>query len=520
MKLYFSLLSILLLKICQAQGFRVRHYLPGVQNNTAKAIFETSPGNYITGGIVVESVNGISSNRLCVMGLGSQGQILWQKKYGNSRFEYLDNVFISRSYYKKDNFMYYTGCVLDSNNKNIGVLIKFNLLGDTIWQRVFRDVDILEDVIPQMVTKSADGGFLITGFFQNNSNTPYSKCMLIKTDANGNELWRKKLAKVTPNVQDGKSIIQDSSTKKIVITGYQYINGVYGVYDNVMVLDSAGNLLVRSRLMGTKGGTVYDMIQTKDKKIVMVGLLYENQTTFGYDKMQSFIAKFDLTAPQTPLWKIDNFDKLCLANTFKCLTEDQNGNLLIAGGFDTLRDNNLNTNILIRFTKINSSGSILSNVYYDYKINESWKENNLRPSSIELTSDGGWVMAIESLNFPSPNPFFFVKYDANGCDSTLAYCQAMSVGVQENKWQNNASLDVYPNPAHDFITFKLPRSGAGDRLCLSIADLSGRELKNIKLADRQETYQTSVKNMDAGIYLLRLFKNGELVGAGKLVKEK
>jgi hypothetical protein len=46
------------------------------------------------------------------------------------------------------------------------VFVKFDLNGDTIWQKFYRDTDPLEDVIPQMVTASADGGFYLTGFFQ------------------------------------------------------------------------------------------------------------------------------------------------------------------------------------------------------------------------------------------------------------------------------------------------------------------------------------------------------------------
>jgi hypothetical protein len=84
-----------------AQGFRVRHYLPDANNNTAKSIFEISPGQYMTGGFIVDKTSG--ENKLCLMGLNAQGQILWKKKYRNDLFEYLDNTFISRSYYKKNN---------------------------------------------------------------------------------------------------------------------------------------------------------------------------------------------------------------------------------------------------------------------------------------------------------------------------------------------------------------------------------------------------------------------------------
>lgn len=188
MRFLLAVIFVSLTWLLQAQGFRVRHYLPGTHNNTAKAIFESSPGNYITGGIVVDSVNGVYSNRLCMMGLDAQGQIQWVKKYGNYKFEYLDNNFTTRSFYKHSANIYYAGCIRDTNNQQIGVLLKFDLNGDSLWQKIYRDP--VEDVIPQIVTASVDGGFFMTGFFQNWNNNS-RPCLLIKTDINGNELWRK-----------------------------------------------------------------------------------------------------------------------------------------------------------------------------------------------------------------------------------------------------------------------------------------------------------------------------------------
>ena len=82
------------------------------------------------------------------------------------------------------------------------------------------------------------GLFLVTGFFQNWSANPYSKCLLIKTDANGYELWRKKIAKAIPDAQDGKTILQDSASKKIIIAGYQYIGNSnnWDGYPNLLIL--------------------------------------------------------------------------------------------------------------------------------------------------------------------------------------------------------------------------------------------------------------------------------------------
>src|SRR5205085_579713 len=88
---------------------------------------------------------------------------------------------------------------------------------------------------------------LITGFFQN-WIVHTQQGLILKTDANGNELWRKKINKISPNVQDGKSIVQDSASKKIAIVGYQYINGTNN-YDNLLILDSLGTKITNGDLL-------------------------------------------------------------------------------------------------------------------------------------------------------------------------------------------------------------------------------------------------------------------------------
>jgi hypothetical protein len=501
------------------QGFRTRHFVPGALNNSSKAIFETSYGNYIAGGIIVDQTTG--SNRLCVMGLDSLGKIIWTKKYGNLQFEYLDNTFISRSYVKQGNAIYYTGCVRDSNNKYIGVLIKFNLNGDTVWQKIFRDIDPLEDVIPQMLTGSVDGGMLITGFFQNNGVSPYSQCMLIKTNANGIELWRKKISKVIPNVQDGKAIIQDSATKKIVMVGYQYIGNANSpsMVDNVVILDSLGNQPTRFRYINGAGGLLLDMIQTRDNKIVAVGYRYGGQTVSSRLLMAGFAVKFDLNSPAVALWKM-TLGLETLGNGFTCLTELKNGDIMVGGWYDTLQHTNQFRNDLIRLAKLKPNGQVSWKKYYDYKTNGTNKDNAMAPRAISLNSDGSLVGAIECFNFPAPNHFFFVKWDSTGCDSSLAYCQMLnSVDVKKNKLYDQAQIAVFPNPVGGLLHISVNGSLSDEELTLSIADVSGRIVKRLTLKSSDDHFKADINDLNNGVYMISLERKEELIYKGRLVKE-
>ena len=513
LKHFLYIIFIVTLKVQPAsgQGFRSRFYLPGSFNNTARAIFETSPGNYFAAGFVADTLNGYNTDRLTIMGLNSIGQPLWAKKYGNAKFQYLMNTFIRRSFYKQGNFIYHACCVRDSNNKQFGVLLKFNQNGDTVWQKIYRDA--LEDVIPQMVTSSVDGGFLITGFFQNwvNHTQP---ALLIKTDANGNELWRKRLHKMNPDVSDGKAILQDSVSKKIIIAGYNYQIGAFN-YENILILDSLGNSPVITAFL-PNGGTIYDMIQSRtDSSIILTGIQYETQTLGGTNLERSYVVKFKLNNPLLPLWKIE-IDKPTLNNFAVGLKELLTGEIIVLGAIDSLQLLNKPRNVYIRCVKIDQSGQIVLKRYYDYKINDSLKDNNLAPCSIEVCKDGGWAAAIETVNFPNPNFFFFVKYDANGCDTLAAHCATMNVvGLKENM-KSKTEVLISPNPFHTSFKVVMENYLDATEFELTVRDLLGREIKKVTLFNNKDI---DIHELKAGIYFLQVLKEGQLFLNQKVIKE-
>lgn len=440
-RLIIYLLTIIYSSLLSQGGFKSRIVLQNSLNNNAKSVFEINPGNYWAAGLTVDSLNGNYFNRLAIMGLDQKGLLLWTKKYGNLNFQYLDNVLINRSFFKHNNFILYTGCVKESNNKYVGVLIKFDSVGDTIWQKIYRDST--EDIIPQMCTSSVDGGYLITGFFQNWTDNS-RKGLIIKTDSLGNEIWRKAISKSFPNVMDGKGILQDSASKKIVIVGYQYIGdqNYWTSYDNILILDSLGNKLGQYHF--TKG-LIRDIVQTKDKKFLAVGNAIVPYIPNFQDKSYSYAIKFDINNPSQPLWKITNYDNLSNTNGFNCIVNLPNGNVLIGGIKDTSEDTAHVTQVQDRFTIIDSSGNIISSRYYNYAVNSSVSNSN-EILSLNNTSNNGWITASRYSLQNILNPFFFVKYDSTGCDSSLAYCKLKyEVGIEDFN-SSQTEVYVFPNP--------------------------------------------------------------------------
>ena len=112
-----------------------------------------------------------------------------RKDYGNKKFEYLDDFGSGHgAVIQNANFFYHALAVRDSTNKQYGVLIKINYQGDTLWQKTYKDP--VNSMAAQAIAKAADNGFLISGSTDDYVNH-ISPCFVLKTDTNGNELWRK-----------------------------------------------------------------------------------------------------------------------------------------------------------------------------------------------------------------------------------------------------------------------------------------------------------------------------------------
>jgi hypothetical protein len=472
------------------QGFRSKFQATGCHNHYSKAIYETTPGNYFSAGIAVDTSSGSNIICLIVCGLNSTGAKTWEKKYGDPNCQYPFSTFISRSFFKEGNYIYYTGPVKDTGQYYKGTLIKFDLNGDIVWQEFYKDST--RDVVPQMVTRSVDGGFLLTGFYQD-WNLHENPALLIKTDSSGKELWRRIINKITPNFQEGRGIAQDSATKRIAVVGYQLKGTNQDVTDNFLILDSLGNTIYQSFHVL---GVLQDLIRTRDGKFIAVGL---NRTPMGSGiyKNYSYIFKFDINSPSAPIWKLDKFDVFTYENQFNCLTEMPDGDVLVAGQFDSLLIQNQKTNIWTRITRIDPNGVIRSNRYYDYA-SPNYEINLHKMTSIELTSDGGWVGAIAISNSLS-DPFFFVKYDSTGCDSTIEYC-LNPTGLSDKIGVSH--LSVFPNPASE--TLNITTDEGLNNTNYSVYNSLGKIILKGVLGFENNTASLNTRELAPGVYYLQL----------------
>lgn len=520
MRVFVLILFVLVSISLTGQGFRTRLYNNGASDNSARDIFEISPGNYLAAGFITDTSAGYVRTQILMTGIDALGAMLWTKKHHGGSIEYLENKFVTRCFYKQGNFIYYAGCAHDSdggNGRQFGVFLKYNLNGDTIWRKIYRSTDSLEDVIPQIVTGSVDGGFLLTGFFQHWGNN-VNPCLVIKTDANGSELWRKKINKSNPNVCDGKAIIQDTLSKKILIVGFQFIGSSSLPYEHILVLDSIGVKKYQGKFYNSSGGGAYDLVQTNDKNFVVVGrksYTYDGHTS---EAEQAFAIKFDINSPSIPIWKTDSAETINNYDLYAAAKLLENGDIMLGGGIFSIYESDgityAKSGQVQRFTLIDNNGEIKSKKLYGYYPPEEGIQYYQSLTSFNICTDGGYVAAIASNKYPGVNPFFVVKYDSTGCDSSLAYCAFVASGIDEFD-VSGSRFRVFPNPFSNelHVNGSFPQA---DIYELRIIDVSGREVKRIWLNTNNKI---STSDLVPGIYFVLIKNKNEFVYRTKIIKE-
>ena len=519
-KYYFIFIFILFIpKGSYSQGgFKSNIVLPYSKLHKGYGIIETTNGNYLHVGIVVDTLNGYQTNRLCILNLNSNNQVNWVKKYGNSKFVYNDNFYNINWIKKIQNNNYVIASTIDSNLINAGALIKINNTGDTIWQSKFKnstnDIILINDVI-----NSNDNGLLLTGAVYTDST---ALLLIIKTSNNGKELWRKIINKSTnngPDYQIGMVIAQDSITKRIVIGGTQMIGNStnWNQHCNIVITDSLGNFLNRKTFATNTAGVICSLIQCKDGKFIVSGGINYGETFNTFKLNYGYVAKFDLE-DINPIWQKKYMDEKSPYNAYTKIIEESNGNITVAGSQDTCFTKNLPFNLMSKITKLDKDGNLINKKYYNYN-----PDFNSTPQSAFLlnlygfnkTSDNGYISCFYDQNGSAPRKFFIVKYDSLGCDTTAAYCA--TVGFKEQNYQA-IDVSIYPQPAKQFINLQSVLF-ANKKAQVNISNAIGQICYNASVQFNNGNSQLNLANLPKGIYFLKLVDEDLRSFSSKIVLE-
>jgi hypothetical protein len=397
------------------------------------------------------------------------------------------------------NGFYQALSVRDSVNRDIGVLIRFNYQGDTLWQTKFIG-DSLERVYLNALSMSKDGGFLMTGVVVNFGPAQTTRLLLLKANALGHELWRKKISKPVPDVQQGFGILEDTASKRIITTGYQFIGGATysDTYGNVIIFDSLGNKLFQNSYNNASGSGLVGPIKLKDNNFLAWGSWFSYETAAGATYYRAFVVKFDIDGKV--IWK-KIYPDIARYNNIHHVFEKTNGDLVLIGKSDTNKLS-LAMNFYI--------ADHLGNIYLQRKFDADEKLVTYR--SINKTMDQGYLISRAFIY--NSNSFGFIKIDSSGCDTTEAYCKSLEVGLNDFDVEGN-EFGLYPNPANESVTLKFG-GPENKRYNVEIADITGQQALSLMIEANDEK-KIGTSSLTPGIYFVTIFSQGRTFQTRKLV---
>jgi hypothetical protein len=183
----------------------------GEKDDGGNSIQQTTDGGYIicgttaSYGVSNEHVWGIDGD-IWLIKTDADGNKLWDKTFGGERSDEGD-------YVQQTTDGGYIVCgktVSDQSYPDIR-LIKTDADGNQLWERTFEGISLSAPCSP--VQQTTDGGYVLCGDTHGGS-------LLIKTDATGNELWRKTIEEDEP--------LEAYSVQQTSDGGYVLCGMVYG----------------------------------------------------------------------------------------------------------------------------------------------------------------------------------------------------------------------------------------------------------------------------------------------------
>lgn len=367
---------------------------------------------------------------------------------------------------------------LGTDGNNLFILNKFNLAGDWEWEK---SLDLGEyESYSDALYQAADGNytFIANQYFEDES-TLIDDYFLVKIDSNGNQIANNQI-----NVEGGVAELKPASDGGFVIIAEDNDENT-----TLMKITQEAEILWQNDL----DMYIMDANETSDGGYIVAG---ESGDQFRVQK---------LDANRTPVWTT------VLNNQFEMdwmegLQEMPDGgyvclvNLREFTGQDSFTHNWI--------VKFNESGEILwQNIYNNqYGMSLIVSDNGeITVASDDDTfmtyyADGTvkWYLDLENQSYmyqiirTSDNGFAFTSEipTSEQFGTFLVKLSPDQMGIND---LNAAQVDIYPNPASDFIRFSEKLTN------VSIYDLAGKLLISTKLS----TQKLNVSNLPSGVYVIK-----------------
>jgi hypothetical protein len=333
------------------------------------------------GGFIVATTN--ESDDILVLKLDPDGNIQWQKKYGGSFREIVnDMIQTSDGGYILTGIIgynYFTGTGYDA------LIIKLDSQGNIQWQKIY-DVGYTFEGAGKII-KTSDEGFIISAGGDDSA--------IIKLDQNGNIQWYRTLG--YPGGGDGFNFRQTSDGGYIGISTLPGV--ILGLDFGVVKLDSEGNIQW-SRAYGGNGAwdVPYSIHETSDGGFVVVGVTNSFSST-NINDTNIWVLK--LNSQGDIIWQKEYGVPNATDYAFSSIQTPDGGYIIV--GFTTA--SGMGDLLLM---KIDSEGNIVWQKVYG----GTYPDSGI---SIQMTSDGNLIISGATYSFGAGNiDIWVLKTDIDG----------------------------------------------------------------------------------------------------------
>jgi len=352
----------------------------GTDDDRGRSVQETSGGGYIIAGET--SSFGAGSADVYLIKTDAQGQKLWSKTFGgiNNDFGYSFQEITGGGY------------IIAGWTSSFGAggfdvyLIKTDAEGQELWSKTFGGISVAYSV-----QETSDGGYIIAGW-TSSFGVERNNVYLIKTDAQGQELWNRTFGGISVAYS-----VQETSDGGYIIAGWTSSFGVGGFDVYLIKTDAQGQELWNQTFGGTNNDFGYSVQETTGGGYIIAG----ETSSFGAGSADVYLIKTDTQGQE--LW----------SKTFGGTNNDFGYSVqeTIGGGYIIAGET----------SSFGAGGFDVYLIKTDAQGQELWSKtfggtDDDRGRSVQETTGDGYIIAGETSSSFSAGGFdvYLIKTDAQG----------------------------------------------------------------------------------------------------------
>ncbi len=361
----------------------------GSDIDRAYSVRGTGDGGYIIAGMTRSF--GAGRDDVYLIRTDAAGNEVWSRTFGGHLNDWAMSVQPTSD----------GGYVLAGGTNSFGLqsygvyLIKTDANGDEAWSRTFggTDIDGWRREEAMSVQQTSDGGYIVAGYTESLGEW-YHDVYLVKTDANGDEIWSKTFG--GPGGQDTAYCVQQTADGGYILAGYRYIFSPPSSDAILIKTDANGDKVWSRTFGGSDFDGAYSVQQTSDGGYIVAG----DTWSFGAGLNDVYLIKTDANGDRAWSRTFGGPDRKEAAGSVQ---QTSDGGYIVAAQTTSIFDA-----VDVYLVKTDQNG------------NEVWSSTiggdaQEYASSVQQTLDGGYILAGQISSFGDPqSDVYLIKTDANG----------------------------------------------------------------------------------------------------------